>query len=219
MTAAARARRREPPGADLAAQGTTFRPMTRVKVADILRHRRENRLRDLTPGRVENTAVRLINSLPIVVFETDEGLLLADGHHRLAAAVAEGKKTVEAEMRHGSRQDALDFAVALSVRLKGVCRSRGGQAAPLGTVRAGPGVRLRLKPMPFRNVPNWDLRPRAWPLPSTRLRGRVDEGSDLRARVEVRSPGAKAARARRRCRHQRFRVRWLRPCRPPQRLT
>jgi ParB-like chromosome segregation protein Spo0J len=47
---------------------------------------------------------------PVVVFDTPEGPLLADGHHRLAAAGRLGRKTVEAEVRAGSRQDALRYA-------------------------------------------------------------------------------------------------------------
>ena len=46
----------------------------------------------------------------MVVFDTPEGPLLADGHHRLAAAGRLGRKTVEAEVRAGSRQDALRYA-------------------------------------------------------------------------------------------------------------
>jgi ParB-like chromosome segregation protein Spo0J len=42
------------------------------------------------------------------VFDTEEGLLLADGYHRVAAALKEGRKTVEAEVRRGSRHDALE---------------------------------------------------------------------------------------------------------------
>jgi hypothetical protein len=35
----------------------------------------------------------------VVVFETDEGLLLVDGYHRVAAARARGEVTVDAEIR------------------------------------------------------------------------------------------------------------------------
>jgi hypothetical protein len=68
------------------------------------------------PPRCETgeTYRRSVGQLPpVVVFETEEGLLLADGYHRLAAAMAEGQEIIEAEVRHGSRQDALAYAVTL----------------------------------------------------------------------------------------------------------
>ena len=51
-------------------------------------------------------------SAPVVVYETAEGLLLVDGHHRVAAARQRGATTIEAEIRHGSRHDALRYAAA-----------------------------------------------------------------------------------------------------------
>jgi hypothetical protein len=53
------------------------------------------------------------NAGPVVVFDTEEGLLLADGYHRVAAALKEGRKTVEAEVRSGSRHDALEYAAGI----------------------------------------------------------------------------------------------------------
>jgi hypothetical protein len=47
---------------------------------------------------------------PVVVFETTEGLLLSDGYHRVAAARLRGEETVDAELRLGSRADALRYA-------------------------------------------------------------------------------------------------------------
>lgn len=38
---------------------------------------------------------------PVVVFETDEGLMLADGYHRVEAAMRRGQTTIEAEIRPG----------------------------------------------------------------------------------------------------------------------
>jgi ParB-like chromosome segregation protein Spo0J len=48
---------------------------------------------------------------PVVVFETEDGLLLADGYHRVAAARLSGADTIRADVRAGSRKDALDYAV------------------------------------------------------------------------------------------------------------
>jgi uncharacterized protein (DUF1015 family) len=50
---------------------------------------------------------------PIVVFDTEDGLLVADGYHRLAAARLRGKDMIEAEIRHGSRHDALRYAATV----------------------------------------------------------------------------------------------------------
>jgi hypothetical protein len=43
---------------------------------------------------------------PVVVFDTEAGLLLADGYHRLAAAVQLGRATLPVELREGTRRDA-----------------------------------------------------------------------------------------------------------------
>jgi ParB-like chromosome segregation protein Spo0J len=57
---------------------------------------------------------------PVVVFDTGEGLLLADGYHRVAAARARGLETVEAEVRHGSRHDALRYAATVGAAQQGL---------------------------------------------------------------------------------------------------
>jgi uncharacterized ParB-like nuclease family protein len=91
--------------------------VTRLKVADIVANS------GVQPGHLDAQRVetyrRSVGQLPpVVVFETEEGLLLADGYHRLAAALAEGQETIEAEVRHGSRQDALAYAVTLGAAQK-----------------------------------------------------------------------------------------------------
>ncbi len=54
---------------------------------------------------------------PIVVFKTsDEGLLLADGFHRVAAAERLGRSKVEADIKTGSRNDALEHAALANLR-------------------------------------------------------------------------------------------------------
>jgi ParB-like chromosome segregation protein Spo0J len=57
---------------------------------------------------------------PVVVFETDEGLLLVDGYHRVAAARARGELTVDAEIRSGSRRDTLRYAAANGASQRGI---------------------------------------------------------------------------------------------------
>ena len=46
---------------------------------------------------------------PVVVFRPD-GLLLADGYQRLAAARRQGASTIRPRIRDGSRADALHYA-------------------------------------------------------------------------------------------------------------
>jgi ParB-like chromosome segregation protein Spo0J len=48
---------------------------------------------------------------PVDVFNTPDGLLLADGFHRVAAAERLGKREIEARVHKGAREDALEFAV------------------------------------------------------------------------------------------------------------
>ena len=57
---------------------------------------------------------------PIVVFDTPEGLLLVDGYLRLAAARLRGSETVEAEVRSGSRHDALRYAAREGASQRGI---------------------------------------------------------------------------------------------------
>jgi ParB-like chromosome segregation protein Spo0J len=94
--------------------------MTRLTVAALLAALPEDQQRHLDPLQVDLYR-RSIDRIPaVVVFETEEGLVLADGHHRLAAAVAERKETIGAEVRHGSRKDALAYAVAVGAAQRGL---------------------------------------------------------------------------------------------------
>ncbi len=47
---------------------------------------------------------------PVVVFETDGELLLADGFHRVMAAQRLGIPEIEAEIKKGSRDEAMEYA-------------------------------------------------------------------------------------------------------------
>ena len=61
----------------------------------------------LDAARVESYAQMLDTLAPVVVFDTPEGMLVADGYHRVAAARQRGWQTVEAVVRRGSRREAL----------------------------------------------------------------------------------------------------------------
>jgi ParB-like chromosome segregation protein Spo0J len=91
--------------------------VTKVKVADIVANSGDQS-GHLDAQQVERYRRSIDRLPPVIVFETEEGLLLADGYHRLAAAVAEGKETIEAEVRHGSRHDALAYAVTVGAAQK-----------------------------------------------------------------------------------------------------
>jgi ParB-like chromosome segregation protein Spo0J len=69
---------------------------------------------------VERYAQGLDALPPVVVFDTEEGLLLADGYHRVAAARRRGLETIEAEVRLGSRQDALRYAAKVGATQRSI---------------------------------------------------------------------------------------------------
>jgi ParB-like chromosome segregation protein Spo0J len=94
--------------------------MATLKVADLLATLTRDQELHLDPQQVERYRHSIDRLPPLVVFDTREGPLLADGHHRLAAASAEGKETIEAEVRNGSRQDALAYAVAVGAAQRGL---------------------------------------------------------------------------------------------------
>lgn len=76
----------------------------------------------LDPERVSYYLEHLDESTPVVVFNVDGRMLLADGHHRVAAAERLGRATVRAEVREGGRSDALQFAIGLAQRQRGLSR-------------------------------------------------------------------------------------------------
>ena len=66
----------------------------------------------LDAERVAHYADAPAGVAPVVVYDTPEGRLLVDGYHRIAAARRRGESTIEAEIRQGSRRDALHYAAA-----------------------------------------------------------------------------------------------------------
>jgi ParB-like chromosome segregation protein Spo0J len=94
--------------------------MTRLRIADLLANSPVDPQVHLDAERVARYAEDLDTLPPIVVFSTEGGLLVADGYHRLAAARLRGKETVEAEIRHGTRHDALRYAAAVGAAQHGI---------------------------------------------------------------------------------------------------
>lgn len=53
---------------------------------------------------------------PVVVFNTDDGYLLADGFHRCEAAKRLGRENIKAEIREGTRQAAEEYAALANLQ-------------------------------------------------------------------------------------------------------
>ena len=67
-------------------------------------------LRPISPSIVEDYAAAMIAETlfpPIVVFDDGENRWLADGFHRVAAAVRIAKKTISAVVKDGTKRDAI----------------------------------------------------------------------------------------------------------------
>ena len=52
---------------------------------------------------------------PVTVFDVDGRFLLADGFHRHATALRQNKRTISAEVKAGTFQDALDYAAGVNL--------------------------------------------------------------------------------------------------------
>jgi ParB-like chromosome segregation protein Spo0J len=94
--------------------------MPRLRIADLLADAPVDPEAHLDAARVEHFAQMLDALPPVVVFNTPEGLLLVDEYHRVAAARRCGLETVEAEVRNGSRQDALRYAATVGAAQRGI---------------------------------------------------------------------------------------------------
>ena len=106
--------------ADRQGSGDDGHDMPRLKIAELLANVPADPEAHLDPARVELYARTLDVLPPVVVFEIPEGLLLADGYHRVAAARRRGLETVEAEVRSGSRHDALRYAAREGASQRGI---------------------------------------------------------------------------------------------------
>ena len=104
----------------LLALSATMSVMPQLRIADLLANTPIDPEAHLDVARVQRYAEMLDALPPLVVFDTGEALLLADGYHRLAAARRCGLETVEAEVRPGSRQDALRYAATVAAAQHGI---------------------------------------------------------------------------------------------------
>jgi ParB-like chromosome segregation protein Spo0J len=85
--------------------------VTTIPIADLMREPIEASRSDLNADRVDHYMETLDDARPVTVFRTSTELILADGHHRVEAARRLGRTTIEADVRPGSRHDALQFAI------------------------------------------------------------------------------------------------------------
>lgn len=91
-----------------------------MRIADLLADLPLDTEAHLDTARVERYTEMLDALPPIVVFDTPEGLLLADGYHRVAAARHCGLETIEDEVRRGPRHDALRYAATVEAAQRGI---------------------------------------------------------------------------------------------------
>ena len=120
--------------------GGAILPLMDVDVAALTGNALAGPPRHLDEDKVSRYAQILDQMPPVVVFELDDGLLLVDGYHRVEAARRLGRAVVRAEVRQGSRADALRFAVDLAAAGRGVTK---GQA--LDAIRRRSGRRWGMK--------------------------------------------------------------------------
>jgi ParB-like chromosome segregation protein Spo0J len=96
--------------------------LTRLTVKDLLVAVTLDPTAHLNPDRVARYVQTTEAIPPVVVLDTPDGRLLVDGHHRLAAARRRGAVDIEAEVRAGSRHDALQYAADKAAAERGMSR-------------------------------------------------------------------------------------------------
>ena len=90
---------------------TDLMPIVDLPISVLSQESIERTRPHLDPERVRYYAEHLDEAMPVVVFDIDGDLLLADGYHRLAAAQQLGRTTLKADVRKGQRRDALQLAI------------------------------------------------------------------------------------------------------------
>jgi ParB-like nuclease domain len=91
--------------------------VARLSIQQLLSNSLVNPRRHLDLDRVQRYTQLLDELPPITVFRLeDQTLLLVDGYHRVAAAQEAGRATVDAEIREGTRAEAVRFAAEVAVR-------------------------------------------------------------------------------------------------------
>jgi ParB-like chromosome segregation protein Spo0J len=94
--------------------------MVTIDIGDIVEHGPVDPTAHLDPATVERYADALDEMPPVVVFDTPEGRILVDGYHRVQAARSAGRTTIDADLRSGSRAEALRFAAEVGAAQRGI---------------------------------------------------------------------------------------------------
>jgi hypothetical protein len=93
-----------------------------VEIKRLLEESPADPRRHLDQDRVRRYAEVLDQLPPVTVFELeDHTLLLTDGYHRVAAAQQAGRIVVQAEIRVGTKAQAVEFAIDVA-RAEWACR-------------------------------------------------------------------------------------------------
>jgi uncharacterized ParB-like nuclease family protein len=94
--------------------------MAAIDIDELLERGLADPTEHLDPAAVERYAGMLDEMPPVVVFDMPEGLLLVDGYHRVEAARRAGRATIEADVRAGSRAEALRYAAEVGSAQRGI---------------------------------------------------------------------------------------------------
>jgi ParB-like chromosome segregation protein Spo0J len=114
-----------------------------LRVKDIIADQTIQIRERIDAATVEHYGSILDKLPPIDVFDTPDGLLVADGFTRLSAAESKGKTTIEANVRKGTHADAEAFAIIANTK----------HGRPLSIAERREGI-LRLHKL----HPDWKLR-------------------------------------------------------------
>lgn len=98
--------------------------MEMLSVPELIADPRIGGATHLDQERVNRYAAILDQLPPIVVFRTEDGLMLADGYHRVAAARKAGLAEIAADVRVGTRREVLRFAVAKGAEQHGLSEAQ-----------------------------------------------------------------------------------------------
>src|SRR5947207_776606 len=91
-----------------------------VAIVDLAQERIRHNDAHRDPVRVAYYVDHLDDSTPVVIYDIDGRLLPADGYHRVAAARQLGRPFISADVRKGTRADALRCAADLAQQQRGL---------------------------------------------------------------------------------------------------
>ncbi len=93
--------------------------MTLIPIKDIIVDHAIQSREEMSPEVLQDYTLLIKDGTkfpPIVVFDTAEGLLLADGFHRIEANRLAGNRKIECEIRQGDRRDAILHSIGANIK-------------------------------------------------------------------------------------------------------